>query len=65
MRNAGQALAKICEITNDFAVPKFACVTYRALMNGLAELETDLHMHTPLGNNTLFPRAEKLERSRA
>jgi regulator of cell morphogenesis and NO signaling len=60
--SAGQALARIREITNEFAVPDFACVTYRALMSGLEELERDLHMHIHLENNILFPRAEKLER---
>ena len=58
---AGEALAKIREITNDFSVPDYGCVTYRALMSGLEELERDLHMHIHLENNILFPRAEKLE----
>jgi regulator of cell morphogenesis and NO signaling len=62
--SAGQALAKIREITNNFEVPDHACVTYRALMSGLDELERDLHMHIHLENNILFPRAEKLEASR-
>jgi regulator of cell morphogenesis and NO signaling len=62
--SAGQALAKMREITNGFEVPDYACVTYRALMSGLAELETDLHMHVHLENNILFPRAEQLERRR-
>ena len=62
--SAGQALARIREITNDFAVPDYACVTYRALMSGLDELERDLHLHIHLENNILFPRAEKLEAER-
>jgi regulator of cell morphogenesis and NO signaling len=56
--NAGQALAKIREITNNFEIPGYACVTYRALMSGLAEMEQDLHMHIHLENNILFPRAQ-------
>jgi regulator of cell morphogenesis and NO signaling len=63
--SAGQALAKIREITGDFAVPGYACVTYRALMSGLADLERDLHMHIHLENNILFPRAADLERRAA
>lgn len=63
--SAGQALARIREITNDFTVPEYACVTYRALISGLAELETDLHMHIHLENNILFPRAEEMEESQA
>jgi regulator of cell morphogenesis and NO signaling len=62
--SAGQALSRIREITGDFAIPEYACVTYRALMRGLDELERDLHMHIHLENNILFPRAERLEASR-
>ncbi|MFN7932376.1 MAG: iron-sulfur cluster repair di-iron protein [Bryobacteraceae bacterium] len=62
--SAGQALQRIREITKDFELPGYACVTYRALMSGLAELETDLHLHIHLENNILFPRAIRLEASR-
>lgn len=62
--SAGQALARIRAITNDFAIPDYACVTYRALMSGLQELEQDLHLHIHLENNILFPRAAELECSR-
>ena len=58
---AGEALAKIREITKDFDIPEYACVTYRALMTGLQELEQDLHMHIHLENNVLFPRAMQPE----
>jgi regulator of cell morphogenesis and NO signaling len=59
--SAGRALVQIREITKNFEVPEYACVTFRALMSGLDELERDLHMHIHLENNVLFPRAEKLE----
>lgn len=59
--SAGQALTRIREITRDFELPEYACVTYSALMSGLDELERDLHMHIHLENNILFPRAERLE----
>jgi regulator of cell morphogenesis and NO signaling len=59
--SAGEALAKIREITKDFDIPEYACVTYRALMAGLRELEQDLHMHIHLENNVLFPRAMQLQ----
>ncbi|MBS1859421.1 MAG: iron-sulfur cluster repair di-iron protein [Acidobacteria bacterium] len=62
--SAGHALTRIHEITRDFAVPDYACVTYRALMSGLDELERDLHLHIHLENNILFPRAAALEASR-
>ena len=62
--SAGQALSRIRTITGDFAIPGYACVTYRALMCGLQELEQDLHLHIHLENNIVFPRAIELERSR-
>jgi regulator of cell morphogenesis and NO signaling len=61
--SAGQALAEIRKITRGFELPEYACVTYRALMSGLDELERDLHMHIHLENNILFPRAQELESS--
>jgi regulator of cell morphogenesis and NO signaling len=59
--SAGRALADIRTITAHFAIPEYACVTYRSLMAGLEELEQDLHMHIHLENNILFPRALALE----
>jgi regulator of cell morphogenesis and NO signaling len=59
--SAGGALARLREITGDFEVPEYACVTYKAMLSGLVELEQDLHMHIHLENNILFPRAMKLE----
>jgi regulator of cell morphogenesis and NO signaling len=59
--SAGQALAEIRRITAGFQLPEYACVTYRALMSGLDELERDLHLHIHLENNILFPRAQELE----
>ncbi len=61
--SSGQALAQIRTITRNFEIPDYACVTYRALMNGFAELEQDLHLHIHLENNILFPRALELERA--
>ncbi len=55
--NAGAALRVLRELTADYAVPEEACTTWRALWDGLAELERDLHEHIHLENNILFPRA--------
>lgn len=60
--SAGEALAAIRQITGNYTIPEYACVTYRSLMVGLKELEEDLHMHIHLENNILFPRAAELER---
>lgn len=57
---AGQALARLRELTDGFAPPEGACNTYRALFAGLAELETDLHRHIHLENSVLFPAARTI-----
>jgi regulator of cell morphogenesis and NO signaling len=53
---AGEALARLRELTGGYVVPAEACTTWRALWHGLAALETSLHEHIHLENNVLFPR---------
>jgi regulator of cell morphogenesis and NO signaling len=53
---AGALLVRIRELAHDYAIPGWACPTYRALMEGLAALEADLHVHIHLENNVLFLR---------
>jgi regulator of cell morphogenesis and NO signaling len=55
--NAGAALKRLRELTNNYTVPEGACNTWRALWYGLEALENDLHQHIHLENNILFPRA--------
>jgi regulator of cell morphogenesis and NO signaling len=62
--HAGDELAKIRHVTNDFQLPSDACTTYRVLFDSLQQLEQDLHQHIHLENNILFPRAMKLECNR-
>lgn len=59
--NAANALAKIRHVTDDYRVPDEACNTYRAMLDGLHDLERDLHRHIHKENSILFPRAQKLE----
>ncbi len=54
---AGDALQRMRELTDSFTPPDWACNTYRALLDGLTELEQDLHQHIHKENNILFPRA--------
>ncbi len=49
-------LLKIREYTDDFSAPPHACGSWRALWDGLHELERSLHEHIHLENNILFPR---------
>jgi regulator of cell morphogenesis and NO signaling len=55
--DAGTALARLRALSGDYTPPADACRTYRALLEGLAELEADLHVHIHEENNILFPRA--------
>jgi regulator of cell morphogenesis and NO signaling len=50
-------LARVRELTSDYAAPPHACATWRALYHGLATLEEELMHHIHLENNVLFPRA--------
>jgi regulator of cell morphogenesis and NO signaling len=62
---AGDALAKIRELTNDYTTPADVCPTYRALIDGLAELERDMHEHVHKENSILFPKAIERENALA
>lgn len=59
--HAGEALARLRTLTHGFTPPEDACNTYRAMLDALAELEVDLHMHIHKENNILFPRAIERE----
>ena len=59
--DAGQALAEIERLTDNFTTPTGACPTYMAFYAALKEFEQDLHQHIHLENNILFPRAVELE----
>ncbi len=52
---AGELLARIRTITGGYVAPDDACASYRALYDGLAELEADTHLHVHKENNLLFP----------
>ncbi len=54
--NVGDALARMRELTAGYQIPTDACVTYRAALEGLAELESDVHVHVHKENNILFPK---------
>jgi regulator of cell morphogenesis and NO signaling len=59
--NAGEALAKMRDLTSNYRLPDDACNSFRALFDGLQALEADLHEHIHLENNILFPRAIEME----
>lgn len=53
---AGAALARFQELTDNYTPPEWACNTFRALYDGLAQLERNTHQHVHEENNVLFPR---------
>lgn len=59
--SAGNALAAMRRLTDGFTPSADACNTFRAMLDGLAELERDMHQHVHKENNVLFPRALELE----
>jgi regulator of cell morphogenesis and NO signaling len=56
-QSAGRALEKLNSLTSGYRAPEGACNTFRAMLDALATLESDLHQHIHKENNILFPRA--------
>lgn len=57
---AGELIARIRELSNDFTPPADGCTTYHILYQNLEGFEQNLHKHVHLENNVLFKKAEKL-----
>jgi regulator of cell morphogenesis and NO signaling len=57
---AGRAMARIRDLTQDYSLPDGACTTYMVCYRELEEFEHDLHMHVHLENNVLFPKVRRL-----
>jgi regulator of cell morphogenesis and NO signaling len=57
----GDMLKSMRQLSSNFTVPSDACVSYSALYEALAWLESDLHKHIHLENNLLFPRVIEME----
>jgi regulator of cell morphogenesis and NO signaling len=61
----GAALRQFKALTDDYMPPEWACNTLRALYDGLAHLEKDMHQHVHEENNVLFPKALAMARAGA
>ena len=59
--SAGNALAVMRASTDGYQAPEWACNTYHAMLDGLKQLEWDLHQHIHKENNVLFPKAIRRE----
>jgi regulator of cell morphogenesis and NO signaling len=60
-QSAGDGMAEIRKLTNDFKPPEDACETFKITYKELKEFEEDLHRHVHLENNILFPKAIEME----
>lgn len=56
----GDLFHQIKQLTNDYTPPADGCNSYRMMLQGLDEMERDLHEHIHKENNILFPAARKL-----
>lgn len=54
----GRLLREIRALAGDFRLEHAACMTHRALLDGLRELELDVHRHVFEENSVLFPRLD-------
>jgi regulator of cell morphogenesis and NO signaling len=59
----GELLERLHTLTNGYQTPANGCASYRALYDGLAELEADTHLHVHKENNLLFPAVVAFEES--
>ena len=56
-----KTLQQIRELTRDFSPPGDACETYRTVLTALSDLEQEVHEHSGVENNVLFPAAWQME----
>ncbi len=63
-QHAGDELSQIRDLTQHYSPPRDACPTYLAMLEGLHELERNMHQHVHKENNILFPRAIQMEQER-
>lgn len=59
---AGEGMASIRNLTENYHLPEDACDSFKLLYDMLQEFENDLHVHVHLENNVLFPKALALRK---
>ena len=62
---AGELLGQLRGLTDGFRCPDDGCRSYRALYDGLGQLEADTHLHVYKENHLLFPAVIALELERS
>lgn len=53
---AGDILKELAEVTDDYKVPEWGCISFKLLYDYLHDLEKDLFIHIHKENNILFQR---------
>lgn len=59
--DAGAALMRLRQLTDQYIAPEGACASWQALLAGLAHLDQDLRVHIHKENSILFPLAIEAE----
>jgi len=54
--HVAERLARLRELLDDFAPPPGACTSYRAYLDTLERVESDIHLHVHKENHVLFGR---------
>ena len=54
---AGNIMAEIKKLSNNYTPPVGACTTYKLMYASLQAFEADLHHHVNLENSIIFPKA--------
>jgi regulator of cell morphogenesis and NO signaling len=55
-RSVGELLGRMRTATEEYAIPDWACTSYRTLFRELEQLENDVLRHVHLENHVLLPR---------
>jgi len=58
-KEVGTTLKRIRLLSFNYTAPKWACNSFRTVLDGLRELEFNVHQYVHKENNILFPRARK------
>lgn len=56
----GAYLERMHQLTNGYVPPPGACMSYRVMLNGLAQLERDMHTHVHKETHILFQRVARI-----
>jgi regulator of cell morphogenesis and NO signaling len=59
--DAKKELERLNELTDNFAVPGFACATYRKMLEQLSEFNQNMIVHIHKEDKVLFPGAIKTQ----